>query len=173
MQTHQATRQFLAFLHDNPSIRGRIRARPNRTLLYAGSGLKPMWKEIADLKRAHPELAGEETLPEVLATLPVPGTGGSTLLAYAKDVEGQVPSRPDGFVMWRALSGIFASNAVGSVSFQIGAGVAREHKVFAATEIWVLLRNPNVDARTRDLLQYYERCIRSGVADLNVSVMFK
>jgi hypothetical protein len=33
--------------------------------------------------------------------------------------------------------------------------------VFAATEVPVLLRNPNVDSVTKDLLAYFQRCIKS------------
>ena len=58
------------------------------------------------------------------------------------------------------ISGIFAANAIGAVSFQIGSDVGRANKVFAATELNVLQRNPNVDARTKDLLAYYQRRIR-------------
>jgi len=65
------------------------------------------------------------------------------------------------------LSGIYASKAIGSVSFYIGSGVSKSNKVFAATEIPVLLRNPHVDPVTKDILSYYQRCIQSGQTAIN------
>ena len=166
MALQPGTRALLAILQAQPSLRGQIRAAPDRTFLYSGSFFRPVWKEIADFKRAHPELASKEMLPDVLARLPVPGTTYPSLLAFVHDVEQ--PWQPDGFIVWRALSGIFASNAVGGVSFQIGSHITPDSKVFAATEVGVLLRNPDVDAITKDLLKYFQRCIRNRQADVNL-----
>ena len=166
MGLQPGTRALLSILHAQPSLRWQIRAAPDRTLLYSGSFFKPIWKEIAEFKETHPDLASKETLPDVLARLPVPGTTYPSLLAFVQDVEQ--PWQPDGFIVWRALSGIFASNAVGSVSFQIGSGIGAASKAFAATEIPVLLRNPNVDAITKELLAYFQRCIRSRQPDINL-----
>lgn len=163
-----ATKQFLSFLQKHPEIRHQIRAAPGRTLLYAGSFFKPIWKEIADYKRAHPEVADKQMLPDVLGRIPLPGTRYVSLLAYVEDLEHQVPWQPDGFTVWRALSGIFASNATGAVSFQIGSGVEAGTKVFAATEASVLARNPNVDGTTKDLLAYFQRCIQTKQANINL-----
>jgi hypothetical protein len=163
-----ATKAFLSFLQKHPEVRHQIRAGPGRTLLYAGSFFKPMWKEIADYKRAHPEVAEKQMLPDVLARIPMPGTRYVSLLAYVQEFERQVPWQPDGFTVWRALSGIFASNANGAVSFQIGSGVEAGQKVFAATEASVLSRNPDVDATTKDLLSYFQRCIQSKQANINL-----
>jgi hypothetical protein len=171
MAFQPATKTFLSFLQQHPEIRRQIRAAPGRTLLYAGSFFKPMWKEIADYKRAHPEVAEKQMLPDVLARIPVLGSRHVNLLAYVQDLERQVPWQPDGFTVWRALSGIFASNAVGAVSFQIGSGVESGRKVFAATEASVLVRNPNVDATTKDLLSYFQRCIQSKEANVNIGFM--
>ena len=167
MAYHQLTTAFLSFLSAHPQVCDRIRAAPNRTLLYAGSFVKPMWREIENLKRTNPDLAQKETLPDVLRRISVPGMGHASLLAYAQDVESRVPWNPDGFTIWRALSAIFASHAVGAVSFQVGSNVD-VGKVFAATEVGILLRNPKVDAKTKDLLAYYQRCIQSGQANINV-----
>ena len=168
MAFQPATKQYLSYLQKHPEIRHQIRAAPGATLLYAGSFFKPMWKEIADYKRSHPELSQKQMLPDVLARILVPGTGYLSLMAYVQDVERQVPWQPDGFTVWRALSGIFASNATGPVSFQIGSGVEAAHKVFAATEASVLARNPNVDGTTKDLLAYFQRCIQSKQANINL-----
>lgn len=165
MGLQPGTRALLGILQAQPSLRWRIRAAPDCTLLYSGSYFQPAWKEIADFKRRHPELSSKETLPDVLARLPVPGTTYPSLLALVQDVEQ--PWRPDGYAVWRALSGIFASNAEGSVSFQIGSGVGAE-KVFAATELAVLLRNPKVDGVTKDLLAYFQRCLQTRQADINL-----
>jgi len=163
-----ATRHFLSYLQKHPEVRHQIRAGPDRTLLYAGSFFKPMWREIADYKHAHPELAQKQMLPDVLSHILVPGTGYLSLLAYVQDLERQVPWQPDGFTVWRALSGVFASNAIGAVSFQIGSGVEAAKKVFAATEASVLARNPHVDVTTKDLLAYFQRCIQTKQADINL-----
>ncbi len=168
MGLQPGTRALLGLLQAQPALRWRIRAAPNCTLLYSGSFFKPAWKEIADFKRTHPELASKETLPDVLARLPVPGTTYPSLLAFVQDVEQ--PWQPDGFVVWRALSGIFASNAEGSVSFQVGSGIG-DSKVFAATELGVLLRNPKVDQVTRDLLAYFQRCVQTRQADIHLGFL--
>jgi hypothetical protein len=168
MSLQPGTRALLSVLHAQPALRWQIRAAPDCTLLYSGSFFKPVWKEIADLKRSNLALSNKETLPDVLARLPVPGTTYPNLLAFVQDVEQ--PWQPDGYVVWRALSGIFASNAVGKVSFQIGSGVEAS-KVFAATELNVLLRNPKVDGVTRDLLAYFKRCIESRQPGVNLGFM--
>jgi hypothetical protein len=170
MALQPATREFLTFLQKHREIRKQIRAAPGQTLLYAGGFFKPMWREIEEFKRRDPQLARKEILPEVLARLSAPGTRYSNLREYVEAVEKQVPWQPDGFTLWRALSGIYASNAVGAVSFQIGSGVS-DQKVFAATEAAVLARNPKVDATTKDLLAYFQRCIGRGEIDINVGFL--
>lgn len=169
MALQPATRALLHILQAHPWLRWQIRAAPDCTLLYSGSFFKSIWKEIEDFKRSHPEMASKETLPDVLARLPVPGTTYPNLLTFVQDVEH--PWQPDGFVVWRALSGIFASNAVGKVSFQVGSGIAAASKAFAATEVPVLLRNPNVDGVTKDLLAYFQRCIQSRQPGINLGFM--
>ncbi|HEV2493991.1 MAG TPA: hypothetical protein VG204_13075 [Terriglobia bacterium] len=166
MPLQPPTKTFLAFLQQNPTVRDRIRAAPGNTLLYAGAFFKPVWKEIADLKRTNAQLATKETLPDVLARITSPDKAFANLLAYVQDLERRVPWRPDGFTLWRALSGIFAANAVGAVSFCVASGVTKD-KVFAATELGILARNPNVDALTKDVLAYYQRCLDNKQAAMN------
>lgn len=161
------TAAFLQYLADHPLIRDQIRAAPGRTLLYAGSFVRPMWREISVMKRNNSQLADKEILPDVLARIAAPGTRFGTLLAYVEDVERQVPWQPDGFDMWCALSGIYASHASGAVSFQIGSDVTAS-KVFAHTEADAIAANPHVDARTKDLVAYYQRCILRGESSINV-----
>lgn len=174
---------FLRYLHANPQVRGRIRAGTDRTLLYSGfihaptalAGVmaKPMWKELQDLKASLDNLQDKDILTDVLVTVPAPGTPHATLLAYVQTVEAALPpGSKDVFEIWKALSGIFAANAVGKVSFLIGHGVDPGEKVFAATEIAILLRNPNVDPATKDMLAYYDRCIKQGSFDIGVSLVW-
>ena len=56
----------------------------------------------------------------------------------------------------------------GPCRFRIGSGVHAAQKVFAATEASVLSRNPNVDPTTKDLIAYFQRCIQSKQADINL-----
>jgi len=178
MHLQKETYEFLEFLQKNPAIRDQIRAAPGKTLLYAGTTsaqsvfgqfFKPMWQKIAELKRKYPQARDKETLHDVLSRIPVPGKLFANLLLYVQYLEdtARVPAKPDLFTVWRALSGIFAANAVGAVSFQVGSDVNADEKVFAATEVYVLARNPNVNAATRDLLDYYLRCVKNKKADIN------
>lgn len=171
MPLQPPTKTLLAYLQKNPAIRNRIRAAPNKTLLYAGMIFMPAWKEIAELKRTNPQVADKETLPDVLVRIGLPGHPSPNLLSYVQDVERQVPWKPDGFALWRALSGIFAANAFGKVSFYIGSGVTKDEKVFAATEMSVLARNKNIDPLAMDLLEYYRRCLQNKQSAMNLSFL--
>jgi hypothetical protein len=162
------TKALLGFLHQHPLIREQIAAKPGATILYAGRLIKPAWKEIADWKASHLDFATKQTLPDVLDSIKLSSQPFPTLLAWVQSIDPLSPWEKNGFIAWRALSGIFASNATGSVSFVIGSDVRRQTKVFAATEVAVLARNPNVDTLTKDLLEYYQRCIKAGKSDLCV-----
>jgi len=170
MTMQQPVRDLLIFLQKHPAVRLRIRAAPNRTLLYAGTFFRPMWKTTDDANRSCPSGAAKETLPDVLARISLEGQVSPTLLAWVKELDILEPWDQNGFIVWRALSGIFASNAVGAVSFSVGSGVDRS-KVFAATELAVLLRNPRIDGVTRDVLAYYQRCLLSKNPGMNFGVV--
>lgn len=163
----QPTKDLLGYLRENPAIRSRIAAPPNMTLLYAGNFFKPVWRELAQLKLTNRDIAPKQLLPEILSRIQTPGQPHANLLDWAQALDLLVPWKENGFVAWRALSGIYASNASGTVSFFIGSGITRADKVFAATELPVLLRNPNVDAVTKDVLGYYQRCVQNGQAAVN------
>jgi hypothetical protein len=163
------TRALLVFLNRHPDVRAQIAALPDATLLYAGRLMQPAWKEIEAWREQLPQLKTKKTLPDVLQTIRLTGQPHPNLLAWAQSLDQLLPWKDNGFIGWRALSGIFASNAKGSVSFVVGSGVTRDEKVFAATEVSVLLRNPQVDEITRDLLAYYQRCLQAGRSDLCVS----
>jgi hypothetical protein len=171
MAMNQSTKEFLNFLQKNPAIRAHIKAPRDATLLYAGKFFKPMWQEIEDLKLIDPQYRSKITLPDVLRQIRIHTQQYQSLLEWAKAIDLVQPWLENGFITWRALSGIFAANASGTVSFAIGSEVSRLKKVFAATELSVLLRNPNIDANTRNLLAYYDRCIKSGQSSINVGFL--
>ena len=163
------TKALLQFLQRNPHVRTQISAGRDATVLYAGHLIQPAWMEIAEMRRHMPQLATKKMLPEVLEAIHLTGLPFSNLLLWAKSLDNIQPWNHNGFIGWRALSGIFASNATGSVSFVVGSGVTKATKVFAATEVSVLARNPHVDEITRDLLAYFQRCIAAGQPNLNLS----
>jgi len=167
MPLPQPVKELLSFLQKNPFVRSRIAAPPNATLIYAGNFFRPVWQELETLKRSNPEVASKHMLPDVLGSISTPGQPYPTLLAWAKAFDGLTPWKENGFIVWRALSGIYASNAVGAVSFAIGSGITANDKVFAATELTVLLRNPNIDPITKDILSYYQRCILTHESTIN------
>ena len=94
------------------------------------------------------------------------------MLAWVEDLDRHTPWRDNDYIVWHAVSGIFASNASGAVSFMIGSGVSkRALKVFACTEAGVLDRNQDIDQVSKDMLQYYLRCIENGDDGMNVALM--
>jgi hypothetical protein len=161
------TKEFLIFLQRNPAIRSKIAALHNATIVYAGNFFGPIWQKMDTLKRLNQNLASKQLLPDVLAKIQTPGQTHPTLLAWAKGLDSLTPWKENGFIAWRALSGIYASNAIGTISFCVGSGVAAKEKVFTATELPVLLRNPKVDAVTKDILAYYQRCLQNGQSAVN------
>jgi hypothetical protein len=158
----QPTKDLLRYLQQNPAVRAQIRAAPGRTLLYAGTFFRPIWQELLWLKQRDPQLAQKEVLPEVLARVRVAGTPHASLLAWAQVLDAQQPWAENGFIAWRALSGIFAANAVGAVSFSVGSPVTAANKVFAATEVSVLARNRNVDPTTPSWWPAFSTAFGSG-----------
>ena len=153
---------------ENPIVRSRIAAPANATLLYAGNFFRPVWQEPEPLTRTQADRAAKRILPDVLAAIATPGQPRPNLLLWAKALDGLPPWNDNGIVAWRALSGIDAANAAGAVSFCNAAGIARSDKVFAATELPVRARNPQVDAVTKDVLADDQRCIQQGQAAVNL-----
>lgn len=173
MPLHNVTKELLVFLQKNPSIRSQIKAPHDSTLLYAGRFFKPIWREIEDFKLLNPQYRSKTMLPDVLMNIRVQHQQYQSLLEWAKAIDSVQPWIENGFIAWRALSGIYAANAYGTVSFVIGSGITKADKVFAATELPVLLRNQNIDVTTKDLLAYYDRCIKSGLTNINVGFIGK
>ncbi len=173
------TREIFEYLHNNRDVRLQIRAAPDKTLVYSGSfprngawirngsqrtlhgkEMGGVWQHVLFQKEINPHWRDKEILPEVLDDIPV-STRGGTLLDWANELDELKPWKDNGFLMWRALSGIFCANAKGTVSFCIGSEVSKDDKVFAANEISVLLRNPEVDVTSKELLRYYQRCLQT------------
>jgi hypothetical protein len=172
----QQTRDLLHFLHKNPIIRSNIKAPPDATLLYVGGFMRSMWLDIQMRRHpcfADPAYASKWTLADALRKIPTPGQH-PTLEAWALHLDRLEPFEQNGYVAWRALSGIFCANAMGKVSFCVGtwdpadADPRKRLKVFPVTEIPVLLRNPRIDPTSRQMLEFYDRCVKGGQAAINV-----
>lgn len=160
------TRQFLCYLHTHPLVRTKIQAPENATVLYAGTLFREAWKELKAFK-ATPEGRHLVTLEEVLDKVDAPDTDFPNLNVYANAVSSTERGDEDTFIIWRALSGIYAAQARGQVSFYVGIGVSRDkadikkRKVFAVTELQVLARNGHLDTLTKDIVEYFRRCLRN------------
>jgi hypothetical protein len=163
-----STREFLSYLQQNPDVRQRIKADKDKTLLYAGRFFGPIWKELEVFQREHP--GSVQILPEVLQKIPAPFGNPGTLKNYVDTLTSKVPKK-DRLIIWRALSGIFASNADGTVYFSVGSEVDREEKVFASTEILVLARNQGITPESRAMVEYYQRCVREKKTEINMGFM--
>ncbi|MCW3473571.1 hypothetical protein [Limobrevibacterium gyesilva] len=168
----QETRDFLIFLRQNSLLRRRIAAPPDKTLIYAGTLFKPAWKELAEIRARNPGDNNFELLPDVLNRLPPPPGAAGTLKTYVEVLtdERRMPWKDNGFVIWRALSGIYASNAIGKVYVYVGSGITRQ-KVLATTEINVLARNPNIDPVSLEVIRYIQDCVRTKNGNINFGYM--
>jgi hypothetical protein len=168
MAIQPQTRDFLNYLQQNKGVRDLIRAERNKTLLYAGEFSGPIWSQVESFQRKHP--GAVQILPDVLKSIPAPTGHAGTLKDHVDALTHTVPSN-DQLVIWEALSGIFASNAEGTVYFSVGSGIDPMDKVFPSTEISVLMRNPRVSAVPRQLVEYYQRCVREKKTDINTGFM--
>ena len=168
MTIQPQTRDFLIYLQQNKGVRDRIRAGRDKTLLYAGEFSSPIWSQVVSFQRKHP--GAVQILPDVLRSLPAPAGHAGTLKDHVDALTSKVPVG-DQLVIWKVLSGIFASNAEGTVYFSVGSGVDPKDKVFPSTEISVLMRNPRISAVSRQLVDYYQRCIREKKTDINTGFM--
>jgi hypothetical protein len=168
----QDTRSFLEYLRQHKEVRDRIKAGRDKTTLYAGNVFAAAWREVQILQSKQPGTM--ETLHDVLSKLPAPPPGPGTLQSYAESLaqkERVVNGARSERVIWRALSGIFASNAEGKVWFYLGSEVAPDTKVFALTEVHVLKRNPRITSESQDMLAYFERCVRNRNAEMNAGFL--
>ena len=166
-------RTFLKFLHDNPGFRRLIAAPPDKTLVYAGRFIRGAWRDLEAMAAKDPEVHDYVILPSVLRTLPPPqGTaiGTKSMHEHLLSLEALEPWEKNGFVAWRAVSGIYASNAVGRVRFYVGCQISPKTKVFAATEIWTLLRNAKLDPLSREIVEYLAEKVRTKQGDINFAL---
>ena len=170
------TRSFLRFLSTHPEIRVQIKAPPDKTVLYTGEFAGPMWATVKRDQQFAPAMHDKVTLEDVLVHVAVPGAGYANLMEYANGVAQALSGKASLTkaeadrninIIWKALSGIFASQAVGRVSFHIGSNVDPK-KVFASTELAVLARNKHVSPLTKELIGYYQDCIRKGITAINL-----
>jgi hypothetical protein len=183
------TKAFLAFLQKHPELRDRIRAMANCTVAYAGSFTDgAAWERLLRRQLSNPHANDFQMLPDVLKAIPCPhdlyaAVGLITppqvrnMLDYLQFLTGdgpypkQVPWDDDGFILWRAMSGIFMSNAVGRVRLMVGDAAAPQKKVFFKTEVFVLERNPNIDLFARDAVQQIRSQMKSGMLRGTVELM--
>ena len=168
MALQAETREFLSYLQQNPDVRHRIKADQDKTLLYAGYFFSPIWKELQVFQREHP--GSVQILPEVIEKIPAPFGNPGTLKNYVDTLTSKVPQK-DQLIIWKVLSGIFASNAIGTVYFSVGSGVDPEKKVFPSTEISVLARNPGISPESRQMVEFYQRCVREKKTQINVGFL--
>lgn len=163
----EGTRQFLNYLQKHPEVRAQIAAPPNQTVVYCGDLLRPAFHDYLDLRSKTPELRGRPLLPELLANIGVPDqTRYSNLLEWIQAIQ---PYQPDGFIAWRAVSGLMCRQAKGKVTFIVGRGVSRDTKVFAATEVWNLAVNPHLHPETKELVAFYKACVLQGRTNIGIS----
>jgi hypothetical protein len=168
MPLQQSTRDFLIYLQKNKPVRDRIKADRDKTLLYAGVVFAPAWREMEAFQRKHPGTV--QMLPDVLKRIAAPPGSSGTLNDHVLALTRTLPPA-DQLVVWKALSGILASNAEGTVYFYVGSGVDRAGKVFPSTEISVLARNPKVSYESKQLLEYYLRCVRNKQTSMNMGFL--
>jgi hypothetical protein len=166
------TKNFLTYLQQRKDVRDRIKAGRDKTLLYAGDMFAAAWREIRAFQRTQPGTV--EILHDVLAKLPAPPPRPGTLQSYAEILakkEEAANGARSGRVVWRTLSGIFASNAEGKVWFYTGSNVFTDTKVFALTEVAVLKRNSRISPESQDMLAYFERCVRTRNPQMNAGYL--
>ncbi len=174
------TRHFLNYLQKHPDLRARIRAPMGQTVAYAGTvATEPVWQRLLRMQISAPGPNDFCMLPDILKRIMVPNdmfaavgliTAPSvrTMLDFVNFLTGegglpkQVPWDPDGFIIWRALSGIFMSNAAGRVRLLVADVPNRDGKVFFKTEMFVLSRNPNIDPFSKGALDLLRKQISAG-----------
>jgi hypothetical protein len=154
--------------HQHKEVRNRIRADRNKTLVYAGSFFAPIWRELELFQLKNPGTV--QVLPDVLKKIPAPPGYAGTLKDHVEALTRKIPPN-EGMMIWKALSGIFASNAEGTVYFSVGSGVGAKDKVFPSTEISVLSRNLNISSEARQMVEYYQRCVREKRTDMNAGFL--
>jgi hypothetical protein len=176
------TKRFLNYLQKHPELRAKIRAPAGQTVAYAGDfASEPAFVRLLRLQISAPNSNDFCMLPDVLKRIPAPADlfaavglvtppTVKSMLDYVSFLTGdgdyrgraQVPWREDGFIIWRALSGIFVSQASGRVRLLVGDAPDPSKKVFFKTEIFVLERNPNIDPFSKTAIQTLRAQMKAG-----------
>lgn len=175
------TKAFNQYLNKNPAFRDQLRAAPGKTVAYAGSFEDvAAWVRLLRGQLGDPWQNDYQMLPDVLRQITCPTDLFKavglvtppqivTLLDFVQYLTGdgpwpaKVPWQPDGFTIWRVLSGIFMSNATGRVRILVGDVTDPASKVFFRTEIFVLERNPAIDIHARGAIHTLRQRIKSGL----------
>ncbi len=175
-------RGFQRYLRTHPEFRDQIHAPKDETVAYVGSYLsQPAWHHLLHLQLSDPKTNNFYMLSDILRRIAVPndmfaevglvtGPAIETMLDYVNFITGdggrtpqvEVPWDPDGFVIWRTLSGISMSNATGRVRLLAADVPNRDAKIFFRTEVFVLSRNPGIDEFSKAALDTLRGQIRSG-----------
>jgi hypothetical protein len=182
------TKAFLHYLGQHLELRHRIRAAPNCAIAYVGDFSDgAAWKRLLRRQLSDPRENDFQMLPDVLKKILCPPDlyaevglitppAVRTLLDYAQfltgagDYPAQIPVE-DGFIIWRALSGIFMSNAMGRVRLMVGEAPTPGTKVFFRTEVFVLDRNPKIDVFARGAVQRIRAQMKMGGLKGTVELM--
>ncbi len=168
MTVTRRTEKFLNFLEDNPSIRERIGAAPDRTMIFCGHFEKEIWAEYEGLRRRFSFLANFKLLHEILKSIEIAHANYSDLYSWIKAIGNEAPEKENSFLAWSAVSKIMCSNARGKVSFLIGDGVNPVNKVFAKVELETLINNQNLHPNSYDMLRYCNDRLQNEREDVRV-----
>jgi hypothetical protein len=139
----------LSFLQKHRSVRQRIAAPVNKTVVYSGGlpvsngdDLHAAWKLLEQAKAKDPSRFDYVTLEERLRQFHAV-EWGETLFDHANRVAKSLKDRKldsQAVILWRALSGIYVQGARGRVRALVVPGPAIAGSVFSLTEVSVLLR---------------------------------
>lgn len=163
--------KLLNFLQAHPSVRARIPAPPDKTVVYSGGlpgpgGPQAAWRLLALAKRGDPQRFDYITLEERLRQFHVVEFGES-LFDHANRLSDALQRKglPDqALIIWRALSGVYIQGARGRVRALVLPGPTIGNSVFSLTEVSVLLRQDVLSqiAIDPDRLRDFRTTVRAG-----------
>jgi hypothetical protein len=173
-------RVVLTFLSTHASVRQRIPAPMDKTVLYSGGhstpqGMHAAWRQLAQGKQQYPLRFDYVTLEERLRQFHVVAFGES-LFDHANRVSDDLTRRglaDQATILWRALSGIYVQGARGKVRLLILPGPSIAGSVFNLTEVRVL-QKPDVIAQIQldpSALRDFRFWVRGGVTPAPIVVM--
>jgi hypothetical protein len=185
-------KSFLGFLHNNRGIRAQIKASRDQGILYCGvHNGTPAYQHIEQQQKEHGLQV--QTLKDVTSKIPMPSNmGGGSLQEYAQELASGLEDDTNKAILWRALSGIYASNLSGKVALYVAevvdeTGLAggknadgtlhytqekrMQRKVFTATEVNVLRRNTAIDKLDQETAAELQLQARKGVIEKHITVL--